>query len=70
MENLFEDIYVIYNPKEDYVIRWRFDVGIVIYGDKEEAEEDCRGDEIVASYNELPNKYQIEIRNQFTSQYF
>ncbi len=70
MENLFEDIYVIYNPKEDYVIRWRFDVGIVIYGNKKEAEEDCKGDEIVASYNELPNKYQIEIRNQFTSQYF
>ena len=68
MNELFEDVYVIYNPKEDYVIRWKYDVGIVIYGNKDEAKDDCRNDEIVASYNELPNKYQKEINYQFKSE--
>jgi hypothetical protein len=46
MKELFLD-YVIYNPQKDYVIRWQSDKSIVIYGDKEEAQQDCNDEEII-----------------------
>lgn len=61
MNELFLD-YVIYNPTKDYVIRWEYSGDIVIYGDKEEAKEDCiENDEIVIQCSQLPEKYKNEL---------
>ena len=35
--------YVIYDRANDHVIQWETNGDMVIFGDKAEAEEDCRG---------------------------
>jgi hypothetical protein len=68
MKELFLD-YVIYNPQKDYVIRWQSDKSIVIYGDKEEAQQDCNDEEIIMQCNQLPHKYKAELILKFKKFY-
>lgn len=60
MNNL-EHVYVVYNPKKDYVIRWESDNSIVMYGSEYDAMFDCNEEEIVTTASELNKKYQDEI---------
>jgi hypothetical protein len=67
MENkLFSTDFVIYNPTKNYVVRWDVDDDVVLYGDKQEAIEDCREEdgEQVIPCTELPEYLQQLIINQ------
>jgi hypothetical protein len=61
---LFSTDYVIYDKINDHVIQWESNGEMVIYGDKEEAIEDCRGNEYVVSCTELPIHQQKKLINQ------
>lgn len=61
---LFSTDYVIYDKSNDHVIQWESNGDMVIYGDKEEALKDCRGNEQVISCTELPIHYQERLINQ------
>lgn len=62
-KTLFETDYVIYDKFSDHVIQ--FGNGeVVIYSDKSEAEEDCRGNECVVRCTDLPEHWKQIILNQ------
>ena len=61
---LFSTDYVIYDKINDHVIQWESNGNMVIYGDKEEAIEDCKGNEEVISCTELPIHYQERLINE------
>lgn len=63
MKKLFKTDYVIYDRANDHVIQFE-DGHIVIFGNKEEAIEDCRGNEEVLSCTDLPKHWQEIILNQ------
>jgi len=63
-KTLFETDYVIYDKENDKPIFWKFGCQIVIFGDKSEAEENARGNEIVIPCTELPQHWQDEILKQ------
>ena len=57
---LFETDYVIYHEPTDYVIQFTGGVsggGIVIYGDKDDAELDRSGDEVIIPCTDLPQHW-------------
>ncbi len=55
--------YVLWDKANDTLVS--FDNGeIVIYSDKEEAEEDCRGNESVTSCTDLPKHHQEQLIKQ------
>lgn len=56
--------YVIYDRANDHVIQFESDGAIVIFGDKAEAEEDCRGNEEVIPCTELPAHHQETLKQQ------
>ena len=57
MQVLSETDYVIYDWANDHVVS--FDNGeAVIFGDRHEAESDCRGNEKVIPCTDLPNNWQ------------
>lgn len=56
MKELSETDYVIYDWANDHVVS--FENGdAVIFGNKEEAESDCRGNEKVIPCTDLPNHW-------------
>ena len=66
MKELFKTDYVIYdiandNPLQDSYGR------ILLFGVKNEAEEDCRGNESVISCTELPQHWQDELIKQINN---
>ena len=65
---LYETDSVIYNKKNDDVVKFT-DGEIVIYGDKEEAEADCRRGEVVIPCTELPNHWKEILLEQIANQY-
>jgi hypothetical protein len=67
MKKLFNSDYVIYDREKDEVIRWALGKDIIIFGDKEEALEDCRGSEEVIPCTELPEYYQTELLKQINN---
>jgi len=64
MKTLSQTDYVIYNQANDQVISWESNGEIVIFGDIKEAEEDCRGNEIVIKCTELPEHHQKSLLEQ------
>ena len=60
---LFDTDYVIYDKANDHVIQFG-DGSIVIFGDKQEAIADCRGNEFVVSCTQLPKHWQEIIMTQ------
>ncbi len=63
MKKLISTDYVIYDKDNDHLIQ--FSGGqIVIFGIKEEAEEDCRGNECVIPCTELPKHWQEKLLEQ------
>ena len=61
---LHETDYVLWDKANDRLVRWDSDDDIVIYGDKEEAEEDCYGNEYVTKCTDRPEHHQEELLNQ------
>ena len=61
---LFDTDFVIWDKANDSLIRWESNGDIVIFGDKDEAENDCYGNESVVSCTDLPQHHQEELLNQ------
>ena len=66
MKQLFKTDYVVYDKFYDGVSRWESNKEIVIYGSKEDAQEDIcpETNEVAISCTELPQKYKIELLKQ------
>jgi beta-galactosidase/beta-glucuronidase len=56
--------YVIYDKANDHVLQFETDGSVIIYGSKDEALEDCRGNESVVSCTDLPQHWQEKILTQ------
>ena len=63
MKKLFDTDYVIYDKANDNVLQDSYG-RVIIFGDKDEADEDCRGNECVVKCTDLPNHWQEIILNQ------
>lgn len=60
---LHETDYVLWDKANDRLVT--FDDGeVVIYGDKEEAENDCYGNEYVTRCTDLPEHHQEALKKQ------
>ena len=55
--------YVIYDRANDHVVEFEHG-NIIVYGDKNEAHEDCRGNEEVIPCTELPLHHQEKLKQQ------
>jgi hypothetical protein len=64
MVTLHPTDYVIYDRANDHVIQFESDGDMVIFGDKNEAHEDCRGNEEVIPCTELPLHHQEKLKQQ------
>ncbi len=64
MVTLHPTDYVIYDRANDHVISFASDDDYVIFGDKAEALEDCRGNEEVIPCTELPLHHQEILKQQ------
>ena len=59
MENCTD--YYLYDKANDTLVR--FDNGdIIFYGDKDEAEKDCYGNECIVQYKDLNKDHKLKIR--------
>jgi hypothetical protein len=61
---LFETDYVLWDKVNDTLAYFIGDGSIVIYGDIEEAKEDCSKNECVVKCTELPIYHQEKLLNQ------
>lgn len=61
MVKLHSTNYVIYDRANDHILSFAFSGDPIIFGDKEEADEDCRGNEEVVSCTALPTHKQVEL---------
>jgi len=65
MENCTD--YYLYDKANDSLVK--FDNGdIVFYAVKSEAEEDCRGNEYIVQYNDLPKHKKLQVTEQIIKQ--
>ena len=64
MITLHSTDYVIYDRANDHVIQFESDGDMVIFGNKYEADEDCRGNEEVIPCTELPLHHQEKLKQQ------
>lgn len=60
---LFSTDYVIYDKANDNVLSDSYG-RVILFGDKSEADADCRGNEIVIPCTELPIDWQEKIKQQ------
>jgi len=51
-------------PQTKLTLQWESNGDMVIFGDKAEAEEDCRGNEEVIPCTELPPHHQETLKQQ------
>ena len=65
--NLSKTDYVIYDKANDQVLLFS-DGDIVIFGNKDEADEDCRVHEVVIPCTELPIHWKKILLNQINNQ--
>jgi len=63
MKKLFETDFVIYDRANDHVLQWKSSEECVIFGSKEEAQEDCRGNEEVVKCTDLPKHWKEVLIN-------
>lgn len=66
MKKLFKTDYVIYDRANDNVLQDSYG-RILIFGSKDEADEDCRGNEEVISCTELPIHWSNQLLNQINN---
>lgn len=60
--------YVLWDKANDTLVSFT-DGEVVIYGDKEEAEIDCYGNEYVTRCTDLPEHHQKELLKQISKYY-
>lgn len=63
MKKLFEKSYVIYDKANDHVIQFS-DGKFMLFGNKEEADANCYGNEVVIPHNKLPEHWKEVILKQ------
>ena len=63
-QQLFETDYVLYDRANDHVVRFEKTGDMVIYGEYNEALEDCRGNEEVIKCTDLPIHWKNELLKQ------
>jgi hypothetical protein len=63
IKRLFTTDYVIYDKANDHVLSDSYG-RVILFGDKSEADSDCRGNEIVIPCTDLPTAWQEEIKKQ------
>ena len=63
MKELIKSDYVIYDKANDNPLQFS-DAEIILYGDKQEADEDCMGNETVISCIELPQHWKDKLMKQ------
>ena len=65
---LFQTDYVIYDKSYNNVVRWESNKKIVIYGDFQEASDDCNctGNQIAIPCTELSSELKQELINQLS----
>jgi len=63
MEKLFNTDYVLWDRANDTLVKFGND-DIVIFGSKEEAEIDCRGNEYITKCTDLPKHHQEKLIEQ------
>ena len=63
-KNLLNTDYVIYDRANDHVVKFETNGEVVIFGVKEEAITDCRGNEEVIRCTDLPKHWQDTILTQ------
>lgn len=64
MVTLHPNDYVIYDRANDRVLMFESDGAYIVYGDREEALEDCYGNEEVIPCTELPLHHQETLKQQ------
>lgn len=64
--SLYQTDYVLYDIANDNVLQDSYG-RVIIYGNKDEAEDDCRGNEYVIKCTDLPNRWKEIIINQIKS---
>jgi len=53
MKKLLETDFVLHDKANDTLVKWTWSDDVVIFGSKEEADGDCRGNESVVRCTEL-----------------
>jgi hypothetical protein len=53
MKKLLETDFVLHDKANDTLVTWTWSDDVVIFGSKEEADGDCRGNESVVRFTEL-----------------
>jgi hypothetical protein len=66
---LHDTDYVLWDKANDTLVRWGISDDIAIYGDKEEAEIDCYGNEYVTRCTDLPEHHQEVLKKQIEKYY-
>ena len=65
MENCTD--YYLYDKANDSLVKFS-DGDIIFYGDKDEAENDCFGNECIVQYEDLNIKHKLKIAEQVIKQ--
>lgn len=65
MENCTD--YYLYDKANDSLVKFS-NGDIIFYGDKDEAENDCFGNEYIVQYNDLPIHKKLQIAEQVIEQ--
>lgn len=63
MEKLFDTDYVLFDKANDTLVSFT-NGKVIIYGNREEAEIDCYGNEYVTRCTDLPQHHQENLINQ------
>ena len=64
MRDLFNTDYVVYDKGNDHILRWETSGDMIVFGDKEEAIENCYRNEDVIRCTELSAHHKKELINQ------
>ena len=64
MRKLFSTDYVVYDKANDHPLQWEINGDIIIFGTKQEALNDCRGNESVIPCTDLPIHWQEQLLKQ------
>ena len=67
MKNLFDTDYVVYDKGNDHVLRWETSGDMIVFGDKEEAIENCYRNEEAIRCTDLSAHHKKELINQINN---
>lgn len=63
MKRILDTDYVLYDRANDHVLQFEKSGEPIIFGTRQEAEEDCRGNEEVVKCTDLPQHQQDMLNN-------